>query len=496
MSLAQTRLSLVVLFTVGVLMGEPSRLIASEPPAGDGDLIVHEWGTFTSYSGSDGVRLEFRPLVENDLPEFVYDWSEWTGSNVFTKRTVRARQRMETPVTYFYTDRLREVNVRVGFPEGVLTEFYPPVARLEPPGNVAWAAQNDPHAESLRGGLLDWGRVTLIPESSLRPAGAPEALADAVARRAFESLPPGGDPEPDLYTGDHYYFARQTDSALVHVRATPPTETDVANGATARPLGVSGDFFEKFLFYRGIGNFDLPLSVKSIAADQRCLVANCSSQSLRGLILVRVQGDDVRLSRLEDLKPSESRLVAPPPEFEAADHQSPMVALWDAMRRILVAEGLYEKEALAMIQTWDSSWFREEGTRLLYIVPRELTDRLLPLTVEPAPEQMVRVLVGRLEILSADEERRIEGVVAASAAAREEYYAGLKRAEAEAAASDPLAESSAPQLSPPGVPQGVRDLGRLAEPALVRVTAVSRDAAVRAEATQLLAFLQAETGGE
>jgi len=26
-------------------------------------LTVHEWGTFTSFSGSDAVKLEFRPLV-------------------------------------------------------------------------------------------------------------------------------------------------------------------------------------------------------------------------------------------------------------------------------------------------------------------------------------------------------------------------------------------------------------------------------------------------
>ena len=35
------------------------------------ELVVHEWGTFTSVSGSDGVRLEFRPLVGDDLPNCV-----------------------------------------------------------------------------------------------------------------------------------------------------------------------------------------------------------------------------------------------------------------------------------------------------------------------------------------------------------------------------------------------------------------------------------------
>src|SRR5260221_989728 len=63
-------------------------------------FVVHEWGTFTNFSGTDGVQLDFRPLVDNELPPFVYDrpmhgtW--WLGKGR------RARQRMETPVTYFY----------------------------------------------------------------------------------------------------------------------------------------------------------------------------------------------------------------------------------------------------------------------------------------------------------------------------------------------------------------------------------------------------------
>lgn len=37
----------------------------------DERFLVHEWGTFTSFAGSDGAKLEFRPLVDNDLPPFV-----------------------------------------------------------------------------------------------------------------------------------------------------------------------------------------------------------------------------------------------------------------------------------------------------------------------------------------------------------------------------------------------------------------------------------------
>ena len=52
-----------------------------------------------------------------------------------------------------------------------------------------------------------------------------------------------------------------------------------------------------------------------------------------------------------------------------------------------------------MIETWKDSWF-EEGSRLIYIVPRSFIDKVLPLTIDPAPEQIVRVFVGRLEIVT------------------------------------------------------------------------------------------------
>src|SRR5262245_34473318 len=36
--------------------------------------VAHEWGTFTSVQGGDGVLLDWRPLESSHLPKFVYDW--------------------------------------------------------------------------------------------------------------------------------------------------------------------------------------------------------------------------------------------------------------------------------------------------------------------------------------------------------------------------------------------------------------------------------------
>ena len=53
-------------------------------------------------------------------------------------------------------------------------------------------------------------------------------------------------------------------------------------------------------------------------------------------------------------------------------------------------------EAAAMVATWRALWF-EDGVRVLFMVPREFTDQALPLDLDPAPDELVRVLVGRVD---------------------------------------------------------------------------------------------------
>ena len=66
----------------------------------------------------------------------------------------------------------------------------------------------------------------------------------------------------------------------------------------------------------------------------------------------------------------------------------------------LCSEGLYRREAEAMVKTWEDSWFAEDGVRVLYLLPRDWTDRTLPLSIRPAPKELVRVMVGRAEVLT------------------------------------------------------------------------------------------------
>lgn len=288
--------------------------------AQDGALIAHEWGTFTTRHGSDGVAMVWSPLLEvTDLPRFVFT------TDPRRKPDTAGTVRMETPVIYFYSDVRQVVSVAVEFPGGLITEWYPR-ARLGTNG-------------------IQWPRVTILPEVSAR-------------------LPHGRQ-------ASHYYSARETDAAVVRVR------------------GAKRAQYEKFLFYRGVGTFALPVTARR--DGEQVVVSVAGGQPIAQVMLFERRGTDVG-HRTAAVAAGDTVVACPTLAATSLD------AFEDELRGQLTAAGLYEREAQAMLETWRTTW-SEDGLRVFYLVPREVTDAVLPLTITPAPSEVVRVLVGRAELL-------------------------------------------------------------------------------------------------
>ncbi len=427
-------------------------VVATSPTAGR--FVVHEWGTFTSFSGSNGVQLDFRPLLDSDLPSFVLNRERQAGArSMLTKSSLWAPLRMETPVTYFYVDEPREVEVKVSFPDGLLTEFYPPVRGMQP-------AYNGKRPEKLGPSELNWGKVQLIPEAALRPKLGDETMSKLLAHRLMEAAP------PHEFGQFHYDAARATDSALVAVNL--PESADAAKS----PLNVpppSGLHVEKFLFYRGVGKFPLPLSAE-VQSDGRVQVQNTGGEPIRSLFLIDVtsNNNDIQILRTQLAALDSKSAATLPPLTEPITLND----LRSEVQRALVQEGLFEKEAAAMVQTWSDSWFREPGLRLFYMLPSAMTDSVLPLHITPPADETVRVMVGRMEIMPPSQEEKLSQAVA--------LHRKLRERRREEGNNEPL---------PP--PAMLRTLGRFAEPALVRVRELAENDADAYEASILLRELRA-----
>jgi len=261
---------------------------------------------------------------------------------------------METPVLYFYTPVPRTVSVHVAFKNGLITEWYPAVSRSTPSGDLRNIALSD---EGTRGEVW-WKSVHLEPSSAAEY------------------------PKDEIET--HYYAARETASTPLRIKQR------------------SGTQYEKFLFYRGVADFRIPVAVTADRSGN-VLARNLGSEEIPGMILFERRGERVGY-RVGG--PLQSETVLDAPELTAS-----VDSVRVDLENELVARGLFPDEAHAMVETWRDSWF-QEGSRLLYIVPESFVNAKLPLEINPAAAQLVRVFVGRVEVVTPATQREIETALA------------------------------------------------------------------------------------
>ena len=345
-------------------------------------FVAHEWGTFTSLQTGDGKLLAWNGVAPTELPKFVYNWQNpgpgrTAPLNVLlTKGSMASLQRMETPVVYFYGEKEQTIDLTVRFPKGKITEWYPQAKEIEPSRKVPLKGEalEDIHPSFLNSSvgtnasesLIRWD-VTMIP-------GLYEGAL------------------PTEQTGNHYFAARETDA--VPVRVAPLTATNSPE-------------FEKFLFYRGVGNFASPLMVTTSASGEMTLINN-GTEPLRHLFVLGIKDGTGKSIYIKELAPSAKQVVNLETEQTSLSLPKFVSNVSGRVAASLKSEGLYEKEAKAMVKTWVDSWFQEEGTRVLYVLPRSWTDEILPMTAKPHPRELVRVMVGRAEVISPAIESRLE----------------------------------------------------------------------------------------
>jgi hypothetical protein len=325
------------------------------------DLTVHEWGTFTSIAGNDGQAVEWLPLTgSTDLPGFVEHFR-----NASFKRGLNGTVRMETPVLYFHATHETTVSVKVAFSRGLITEWYPRANRVEPNQQLTDVSLRQGHTD----GSIAWDSVTISPDHG---ASFPREDGD-----------------------NPYYAARETSASPLLIK-TP-----------------AGQQQEKFLFYRGVSVFPVPILAK-LTPNAAVQVTDRTKEEIPNIILFERRGEKIGYRVFNSLQ-KETNLD--PPELT-----STMDSLASELQQMLASQGLYQDEARAMVETWRHSWF-EEGSRLLYLVPRPFVDAVLPLSISPTPGQTVRVFVGRLELVTPATQKAVQQAFASHDTEAKQKYA-------------------------------------------------------------------------
>jgi hypothetical protein len=155
-----------------------------------------------------------------------------------------------------------------------------------------------------------------------------------------------------------------------------------------------------------VGRFQVPVSAR-LSGDGKVVVENRGVDSVPNVILFENRGGRLGYRSMGAIDAGQTaRPSAPPTSLDGS-----LAQLQYDLENALVAQGLFPKEAQAMVETWRDSWF-EEGSRLIYIVPSRAIDAILPLQIEPAPSQTARVFVGRIELITPETTRAVEDAIA------------------------------------------------------------------------------------
>jgi hypothetical protein len=355
---------------------------------------IHEWGTFTSLQDESGQALGGINTDDEPVPRFVHGVPcaiqpsasippRIGGIKGFPFCHPGVTMRLETPVIYFHppaggTDG-QSADVKVRFRGGWLTEYYPN-ALSDAPGQTNGVFQLV-HLSSDTIGNLEWNHLKI-----------------------------GGD-WPLTNTSAHVWTSPR-DVKTARVRAT--------NGES-----------EKFLFYRGVGHMDAPLTV-SRDNDSGGLLFHSQLEELRSsepleihamwLVDIRPDGEiafrtlpSVALSHNSDEILARTPSTFSPDDYSTANFDK----LKDSLKAALVSEGLFDDEARALLNTWEVSYFKSPGLRVFFLCPRAWTDYYLPLQIS-LPAQINRVMVGRIELVTPEQREKLRELAALSPAVIDE----------------------------------------------------------------------------
>lgn len=329
-----------------------------------GELVVHEWGTFTALQDESGQPVGGINTDDEPVPAFVHDLARGLligpteAPPSFFQGAPSCHPdvtlRLETPVVYFHpaADFAGPVDVRAEFHGGWLTQYFPDAVAVAPgisPRKFGALTEQTV-------GRLEWKNLTLN-------AG-------------------GAGPQ----TGERVWTApRRVEAAMVKTAAGEA---------------------ERFLFYRGVAHREAPVRV---TRSGDALAIADQSGGVRELWLADVRADGSAAFRAIT---ANAPTAATFPAGEYAADTIPRLKA--SLRTALIAAGLFADEADALLETWSLSYFQSPGLRLFFLVPRAWTDACLPLTIAPRA-QVTRVMVGRIELVTPEQRGLLANIAAGPA---------------------------------------------------------------------------------
>jgi hypothetical protein len=303
-------------------------------------LKVHEWGVFRVHQDAALANADMRSVWAG-LPRFVY-------GQVTARDLPRHWQNVEIvdrPVLFFHTPTAVDIELKVDFPGGTPAVWWPGTERpaLHGATLVGATGQRPPFRS------LEW-RLRLKEPPNVARAPAVPAAAEG-----------------------HWV------QVLRAVKAD-----DVFARVGERNFGCER---ERFVYYDGLLPRGRWLAVA--VRGERVELRNQVDHPVYDVTVVdRRTPGKVRVARLARLDGGASSRAL---KFTEPEAKGWPAAAAREMAGQLKAAGLHEDEAGSLAELWKKELFETEGVTVFYRLPQTEYERLLPLTMSPRPEELVRV---------------------------------------------------------------------------------------------------------
>lgn len=358
-------------------------LLCISSAVADSPVVVHEWGTITTWHQPDGTPEGRLNRIEQSevLPSFVHNFEpaqtqnnpeRSLGKSPLTPGRPDVTMRLETPVMYFYPGQDyssdKSFMVEVSFRGGVINEFFPNAS-------ASVAVDLERIGRKTQAGIIrEWTGEVL--NNYVRGS-----IAWSVADLPVKANVP--------QTEESVWVApRKVDSRYVEV--------------------ISGET-EKYLFYRGVAHLEAMLQTRSSSSEITLLSPNrlhwlptATAVIPKAWIVVINERGEAAFRLVETItlqKDAPSTTIQSFPSFTIDQFRSENLAdLKRSMKDALVTEGLFQNEAEAMLATWKKSYFENAGRRIFYIVPSEWLEYHLHVKVT-IPHKLSRAFMGRIDLI-------------------------------------------------------------------------------------------------
>ncbi len=314
---------------------------------------VHEWGVFAVHDDLELANADMRAEWAA-LPKFVFGQTagrelpiNYAGEAIVLK-----------PVVFFHASEPLAVELRVDFPGGLPTVWWPrtvyPSYQFDAcPGD---AKKKEPHRH------LEWHVQLKEPPKGQKIDAQPLAVEKGHWIETLRAVK-----ADDV-------FSKRNDFG----GGNRLFEGDLPNPQLER---------ERFIYYDGLVPIGKRIAVT--VENGKVLVASLVKHSVHDVTVVdRRTPDHIRVARLAKFEADTKPTALEFHEVEAKDW--PQAGLVTLTKQLKDA-GLFEDEARALADVWKQEFFQAEGLTLFYRLPQEEYEKLLPMKLKPRPEKLVRV---------------------------------------------------------------------------------------------------------